>query len=251
MRSGSTGRKRRCTLRHDNPPEQDARRFGREFDLTFFLLVVHAEGATADVTPVIPIGLDAYRRWEDWPLLRIGVRAYVRSNYDRKGGNERADASHYLYQLAEDKNVTLDVAGAGYLYFARYNHWHGSPWIYEVDGTAHTVSETSTENPQNPDANSHFLPAHLLPSPLTWMWAQTTGADLMGVPIGFEQSLRMMYGRTYYGTGYYIYHLIDRAAPARDLVDIVSFASGVSGSATAASDNAGGDTLGFVLRGLG
>jgi outer membrane receptor protein involved in Fe transport len=38
---------------------------------------------------------------------------------------------------------------------------------------------------------------------------------------------------------------------ARDLVDIVSFASGVSGAATASSDNAGGDTLGFVLRGQG
>jgi len=38
---------------------------------------------------------------------------------------------------------------------------------------------------------------------------------------------------------------------ARDLVDVVSFASGVSGAATAGSDNAGGDTLGFVLRGQG
>lgn len=38
---------------------------------------------------------------------------------------------------------------------------------------------------------------------------------------------------------------------ARDLVDIVSFASGVGGAATNASDNAGGDTLGFNLRGQG
>jgi len=38
---------------------------------------------------------------------------------------------------------------------------------------------------------------------------------------------------------------------ARDLVDIVSFASGVAGAATASSDNAGGDTLGFTLRGQG
>src|SRR5687767_10075456 len=53
--------------------------------------------------PAIPIGLDAYRQWERWPDERIGVRAYMRSTYDRKGGNERADASHFLYQLAEDK----------------------------------------------------------------------------------------------------------------------------------------------------
>jgi iron complex outermembrane recepter protein len=38
---------------------------------------------------------------------------------------------------------------------------------------------------------------------------------------------------------------------ARDLVDVVSFASGVSGGGTAASDSANGDTLGFILRGQG
>jgi hypothetical protein len=58
----------------------------------------------------------------------------MRSTYDRRGGNEGADASHFLYQLAENKNVTLDIEGPGILYFARYNHWHGSPWHYEVDG---------------------------------------------------------------------------------------------------------------------
>jgi len=164
-------------------------------------------------TPVIPVGLDAYRQWEQWPVPRIGVRAYMRSTYDRKGGNERADASHYLYQLAEDKNVTLDVAGHGVLYFARYNHWHGSPWTYEVDGTPHVVTETSTSNPLQPAQNSVFLPKEVFPHPLTWTWSITKGADLMWVPIAFQDSFRMMYGRTYYGTGYYIYHLIDPAAP--------------------------------------
>lgn len=163
--------------------------------------------------PKIPIGLDAYRQWEQWPLQRVGVRAYMRSTYDRSGGNERADASHYLYQLREDQNVTLDIAGPGILYFARYNHWHGSPWTYEVDGAAHQVSETSTANPLAPTQGSVFLPEALFPSPLTWTWSVTKGADLMWVPIAFEKSFRMMYGRTYYGTGYYIYHVIDPAAP--------------------------------------
>src|SRR5919201_6651132 len=80
----------------------------------------------AGVPPVIPVGLDAYRMWERWPYQRIGARAYTRSTYDRRGGNEGADASHFLYQLADDFNVTLDVEGPGVLYFARYNHWHGS-----------------------------------------------------------------------------------------------------------------------------
>src|SRR5678815_67827 len=100
--------------------------------------------------PVIPVGLDAYRQWDRWPYQRIGARAYMRSTYDRRGGNEGADASHFLYQLSDDNNVTLDIEGPGVLYFTRYNHWHGSPWHYVVDGTDHIVRETSTADPTRP-----------------------------------------------------------------------------------------------------
>src|SRR5262245_7417656 len=162
--------------------------------------------ACAEEPPVIPIGLDAYRQWERWPYQRIGARAYMRSTYDRRGGNEGADASHFLYQLADDKSVTLDLQGQGILYFARYNHWHGSPWRYEVDGKEHIVQETSTANPNQPATNSVFLPQKAFPNPLTWTWSLTQGADLMWVPIPFEKSFRMAYSRTHYGTGYYIYH---------------------------------------------
>ncbi len=68
---------------------------------------------TGGEPPVVPVGLDAYRQWDRWPYQRIGVRAYMRSTYDRTGGNDTADASHFLYQEADDFNVTLDVAGAG------------------------------------------------------------------------------------------------------------------------------------------
>ena len=167
----------------------------------------------ANGQPAIPVGLDAYRQWDRWPLQRPGVRAYMRSTYDRAGGNERADAAHFLYQLAEDRNVTLHVEGPGILYFARYNHWHGSPWNYEVDGKDHLVRETSTATPDKPVPGSVFEPANALPNPLTWTWPVTHGADLMWVPVAFEQSFRMMYGRTFYGTGYYIYHQFDPGAP--------------------------------------
>ena len=92
-----------------------------------------ASGDSETAPPTIPIALDAYRQWSRWPLQRIGVRAYMQSTYDRRGGNEGADASHFLYQLADDRNVTLDLAGPGILYFARYNHWHGSPWHFVLD----------------------------------------------------------------------------------------------------------------------
>ena len=168
--------------------------------------------ASAAEPPAIPVGLDAYRQWERWPYQRIGARAYMRSTYDRRGGNEGADASHFLYQLADDFNVTLDVEGSGILYFARYNHWHGSPWHYVVDGTDHVVKETSTADPTRPVADSVFLPENLFPSPLALTWSITRGADLSWVPIPFEKSFRMAYSRTRYGTGYYIYHQYVRGA---------------------------------------
>ena len=189
--------------------------------------------------PVVPVGLDAYRMWDHWPYQRIGVRAYMRSTYDRAGGNERADASHYLYQLADDRNVSLDVEGPGILYFARYNHWHGSPWHYEVDGRDHVIRETSTADPLHPAPGSVFLPEPAFPKPLVWTWSDTRGADLMWAPIDFEKRFRMMYERTFYGTGYYIYHQFvpgtrlsrplkawDGEAPARDVLDLIARAGG-------------------------
>ena len=209
--------------------------------------------------PVIPVGLDAYREWQRWPIERIGVRAYMRSTYDRKGANERADASHFLYQLAEEKNVTLDVAGPGVLYFARYNHWHGSPWHYEVDGVTHLVSETTTADPTKPAEDSVFLPRDVFPNRLTWTWSITRGADLMWVPIAFEKTFRMAYSRTYYGTGYYIYHIIDPAArlsqpvrawdgrtpPGQDVLELIGRAGT---DLVPAADSTEGKRLGLRAR---
>src|SRR5262245_22633812 len=128
-------------------------------------------GCLGEELPVTPVGLDAFRRWDLWPQQRIGVRAYMRSTYDRRGGNEGADGSHVLFQLGEDRNVTLDIEGRGILYFARYNHWHGSPWHYLVDGHDFLLRETSTSDPVHPTPNSVFLPAAALPKPLTWTWS--------------------------------------------------------------------------------
>src|ERR1700689_530091 len=105
-----------------------------------------AVAQSAEASP-IPVGIDAYRYWDRWADQRIGMRAYMRSTYDRRGGNEGADASHFLYQLSDAFNVTLDVEGAGILLFSRYNHWHGSPWHYVVDGTDHLVQESTTSDP--------------------------------------------------------------------------------------------------------
>jgi hypothetical protein len=199
------------------------------------LLVMSSLKAFSQQPPTVPIGLDAYRQWDRWYQQRIGVRAYMRSTYDRRGGNEGADASHFLYQLADDNNVSLDVAGPGILYFVRTNHWHGSPWRYTVDGKENLIQETSTADPNHPAENSTFLPADHFPSPLAWTWSATKGADLNWVPMPFTQSFRMGYSRTHYGTGYYIYHQFvpgiklsqplkawNGQPPDKDVLDLIS-----------------------------
>ena len=184
--------------------------------ITFTLLFVSSllsvlaqDLVQADDPPKYPVGEDAYIHWDKLPFLRFGVRAYMRSTYDRDGNNRGADASHYLYQENDTFNVTLDVMGPGILYFKRTNHFHGSPWHYEIDGTDLIVKETATLTPTKPkDSYNHteFIPQSLFPYPLTWTWTTTKGANLMWRPINFNQSFRIAYSRTYYGTGYYIYH---------------------------------------------
>jgi hypothetical protein len=161
----------------------------------------------------IPVGLDAYRQWDRWPEQRIGMRAYMRSTYDRNGGNENADGSHFLYQLGEDFNVTLDVEGPGILVFSRYNHWHGSPWHYVVDGVDHVVKETTTSDPLHPDPSSEILPAAAFPAALNPAWMTTKGSDLIWTPIPFERSFQMAYARTHYGSGYYIFDKFAQGTP--------------------------------------
>jgi hypothetical protein len=121
--------------------------------------------------PPIPLGLDAYRDWQRMYRLRIGTRTSMRSTYDRAGGNEGVDASHFLRQAPDGTLVALDVAGPGVLVFVRTNHWHGSPWHYVVDGEVHVVRESSTADPLHPVADSVFMPEAAFPSPLTYTWS--------------------------------------------------------------------------------
>jgi hypothetical protein len=159
--------------------------------------------------PIIPLGLDAYFMWDQLHTQRIGERAYMVSTYMREGGNRRADSRNFLWMGEnEEYNVTMDIIGSGVLYFKRTNHWHGSPWRYVVDGTENIIQETGTADPLNTKKeikHATFIPAEPFPEPLVYTWATTKGADLIWVPIGFEESFRLAYGRTFYGTGYYIY----------------------------------------------
>jgi hypothetical protein len=214
-------------------------------------LLIATTGAAE--TPPIPVGLDAYRLWDHWADQRIGMRAYMSSTYDRQGGNEGVDASHFLYQVSDDFNVTLDLQGPGVLVFSRFNHWHGSPWHFIVDGNEHLIRESATDDPLHPPAQSVFLPSTLFPPPLNWTWATTRGADLLWTPVPFERSFQMAYSRTHYGTGYYIYDRFvpgarlsrplkawdEKSQPDQDVLDLIS-KSGTDIAPTGDCKRAGG-----------
>ncbi|MBN8855086.1 MAG: hypothetical protein BGO55_25245 [Sphingobacteriales bacterium 50-39] len=161
-----------------------------------------------------PSGVEAYRRWDLLPQQRIGVRAYMRSTYDRTGGG--SDAGNFLFMNKEDENVTLDVKGQGMLYFFRANHWHGSPWHFTIDGKDHIVKETATDSPVNAwktVQRAQFIPGDVFHEPMDWTWTTSKGADLIWTPMPFQDSFRIAYSRTFYGTGYYIYHLFNGEVP--------------------------------------
>ncbi|MBO9592854.1 MAG: DUF2961 domain-containing protein [Niabella sp.] len=171
-------------------------------------LCAAAQSRKSVLLPAQPSGYDAYQLWSSLPQQRIGVRAYMRSTYDRGGGGY--DASNFLFMKKEDENVTLDVKGNGTLWFFRANHWHGSPWHFVVDGTDNIVKETATADPVDAVKKyktTAYIPATALPEPFAWTWGTTKGANLSWVPMRFNDSLQIAYSRTFYGTGYYIYHL--------------------------------------------
>lgn len=183
----------------------------RSAGLSLVLLLVAADARAQDTAspskrpPQIPIGFDAFKQWERWPYLRIGVRGYMRSTFDRSGGNDNADAAHFIRQIDDTHNVVIDEAGPGILWFARYNHWHGSPWQYLVDGKEFIVQETSTADPVEPAKDSVFEPKAMFPSALNYTWSATKGADLSWTSVPFEEQLRIAFGRAHYGTGYFIF----------------------------------------------
>lgn len=210
------------------------------------------DGAAAEpVSPPLPVGWDAYRMWDHWADQRIGQRAYMRSTYDRSGGND--DASNFLFQTPEGLSVPLDLEGPGILYFSRFNHWHGSPWHYVVDGTDHVISESTTTDPNHALDVATFLPEGLLPTPLAFTYQTTKGADLIWNAMPFQSSFRIGYERTHYGTGYFIFDRFvpgialsspltpwdGKTPPPEDVIDLVGHAGSDLLPATGLKENHG------------
>jgi hypothetical protein len=175
------------------------------------------DGGAVDAGPLapfdVPLGWDAFRRWDEWPRVRLGVRAVMRSTHDPAGYNEAADASHFIARDTAGLSLALDLAGPGVLAFVRHNHWHGSPWHYQVDGHETVVQESSTPTPNTPVDGSIWQPASAFPYPLARTWSETRGADLSWVAVPFTSSFTLGYERTHYGTGYFIAQRVAEGTP--------------------------------------
>lgn len=104
----------------------------------FFLLIVFQiclltsaiSGRDKLEIPKIPIGLDSNRKRDQWPAQRIGVCAFIKSTFDRTGGYESADASHFLFAHEENHNITLDLIDKGVFYF--FPTVTGTTWFLQL-----------------------------------------------------------------------------------------------------------------------
>ena len=110
--------------------------------LAFALALLAVGAAPAAPPPVLPVGWDAITHGlELWPHQRLGVRAMVRSTFDRSGANEAADSSHYLYynrSTGAARAVAMSLEGTrGCLYFCRFNHVWPTPSRTHRSSRAH------------------------------------------------------------------------------------------------------------------
>ena len=142
------------------------------------------------------------------------------STFDRDGGNKGADASNYVYMIRDaqsgrNRSVVFDIRGAGAMLFARFQHWHGSPWVLEIDDQPpFALSESNTKTQSEKVDWSVFYPQAAFPNgSLTQTFSSSKGGDVMWVPITFSKSLRLSYEQTHYGSGYEIIHRLPKLPP--------------------------------------
>ena len=148
--------------------------------ILFLLFATRTIQLRAADPPVIPVGVDAYTMWERWPYQRIGARAYMRSTYDRRGGNEGADAATSSTRWPTTSTSRSTWPGPGSSTSRATTTGTAAPGT-----TRSTARITSSRRPApptraSPSPKSVFLPAKLLsrarwpgPGPIT------KGADLI------------------------------------------------------------------------
>ena len=148
---------------------------------------VHGTGAattTAQTSPPLYLGLDAYRHLDKLSYLELGDRVEGASTADPGGSN--ADNTHVVRVLPDGEHVLFDQLGPGIMTFMRMQENYGGPWNLSLDGHFTTPVSTSDLGQTNPVS----APATSFPYPLSLNTQQDQGSSIVATSIPFQQSMQ-------------------------------------------------------------
>src|SRR4051794_13014690 len=100
-----------------------------------------AATTTAQTSPPLYLGLDAYRHLDKLSYLELGDRVEGASTADPGGSN--ADNTHVVRVLPGGEHVLFDQLGPGIMTFMRMQQNYGGPWNLSLDGHFTTTVNTS------------------------------------------------------------------------------------------------------------
>src|SRR6266851_5091271 len=103
---------------------------------------------TAQTSPPLYLGLDAYRHLDKLSYLELGDRVEGASTADTGGSN--ADNTHVARILPDGEHVLFDQLGPGIVTFMRMQENYGGPWNLSLDGHFTTTVNASALGQTNP-----------------------------------------------------------------------------------------------------
>ena len=162
-----------------------------------------------------PSGSTRSRQWERWPVLRVGARAYMRSTYDRD--RRQRGCRREPFPLPAGRRLQRRRSTSrGRASFASRGTTTGTAARGITRWTASTTWSASraTADPTGRSTGSTFLPRGLFPEPLAWTWSTRRAPTCRGFRCRSSGHSAWLYGRTHYGTGYYIYPAVRPGAAA-------------------------------------
>src|SRR5438270_2156248 len=143
-----------------------------------------AAPTTAQTSPPLYLGLDAYRHLDKLSYLELGDRVEGASTADPGGSN--ADNTHVVRVLPDGGHVLFAQLGPGIMTFMRMQENYGSPWNLSLDGHFTTTVNTSDLGQTNPVS----APASSFPYPLSLNQQQDQGSSILATSIPFQQSMQ-------------------------------------------------------------
>lgn len=141
------------------------------------------ERGSAQTTPPLYPGLDAYRHWDKLSYLELGDRVEGEATADPGGSNR--DSVHIVRTLGNGQHVLFDQLGPGVVTFLRMQESLGAPWQLALDGQTPLTVGTRDLGQMQPET----LPALAFPYPLSINPQESQGSSLIMTAIPFQHSI--------------------------------------------------------------